>query len=137
VRLLDRSGIVPPLGPLVRGTAEWTAAELDWGTVYEPHRHPSGAEIGSRLALRPGPYTLELKAAIVPSTLDLPTVEIRSGSAVSASGLAQDPSGMLSAGFAVLPGRETSLVLRGGGPLILNEIRLRRSTFSPAGGPTR
>lgn len=137
VRLLDRSGIIPPVGPVVHGTSAWTAAEVDWGTLYEPHRHPSGAEIGSRLALRPGPYTVEIDAAIVPSTLDLPVLEIRTGSAVSGSTLVRDPAGALTAGFAVSAGRETSLVLRGGGPLILNEIRLRSSTFPPGDGPTR
>ena len=31
-------------------------AALDWGPLYEPHRHPAGAVVGARLPLPPGRY---------------------------------------------------------------------------------
>ena len=135
VRLLDRSGVQLPIGPVVHSEARWTAAELGWGPLYEPHRHPGGAEIGSRLALRHGLYILEIDADRVPSTLPPPILEVRSGALASGATLREDAPGTFAGRVDVLVGGETSLALRGGGPLILQEIRLRRSTFSPDPGP--
>jgi hypothetical protein len=136
VRLLERTAIALPAGPLVRGEAAWTAAELGWGPLYEPHRHPDGAEIGSRLALPEGDYTIELDVDRVPSSLAPPVVEVRSAVGVVGGALQEDPAGALRGGFRLAGGGPSTLVLRGGGPLILKEIRLRRSTFSAGAGPT-
>ena len=137
VRLLERTAVALPAGPVVRGEAAWTAAELGWGPLYEPHRHPDGAEIGSRLALPEGDYTIELDVDRVPSSLAAPVVEVRSVAGVFGGELQEDPAGALRGGFRLADGGPSTLVLRGGGPLILKEIRLRRSTFSAGAGPTR
>jgi hypothetical protein len=137
VRLLDRPAVVLPAGPIVRGEAGWTAAQLGWGPVYEPHRHPEGAEIGSRLGLPAGDYTLELTGEPVPSSLPPPGLEVRGALGSLGGELRREGPGTLRGGFRLdVPGPAT-LVLRGGGPLILKEIRLGRSTISPLTGPTQ
>jgi len=136
VRLLERTAVALPAGPVVRGEAAWTATELGWGPLYEPHRHPDGAEIGSRLALPEGDYTIELDVDRVPSSLAPPVVEVRSAVGVFGGELQEDPAGTLRGEFRLADGGPSTLVLRGGGPLILKEIHLRRSTFSAGAGPT-
>jgi hypothetical protein len=136
VRLLERTAVGLPAGPVVRGTARWSPAELRWGPLYEPHRHPDGAEIGSRLALPGGDYTLELDVEGVPSRLPPPVLEARSAGGVVTGELLEDPPGTLRGGFRPAGGGPVTILLRGGGPLILKEIRLHRSTFYPAAGPT-
>jgi hypothetical protein len=136
VRLLERTAVAVPAGPVVRGEAGWLAADLGWGPLYEPHRHPDGAEIGSRLALPEGDYTILLDVDRVPSSLAPPVVEVRSRAGVFGGELQEDPAGALRGGFRLANGGPSTLVLRGGGPLILKEIRLRRSTFSAGAGPT-
>ena len=137
VRLLDRTAVVAPWGPLVRGRAAWPAADVGWGPLYEPHRHPGGAEIGSRLPLPAGDYAIEVDADRVPSTLPAPVLEVRGPAGVSTAELREDGVGVLSGGFRVAAAAPVTLALTGGGPLMLKEIRLRRSTFSAAPGPTR
>ena len=136
VRLLDRTAFVLPAGPVAHAEARWTAAELAWGPLYEPHRQPEGAEVGSRLPLPEGEYTLEMETERVPSSLPPPVLEIR-GPGVAVTGLQEDAVGTLRGGFRRAATGPATLVLRGGGPLILKEIHLRRSTFSAAAGPNR
>jgi hypothetical protein len=50
--------------------AQWQAAELGWGPLYEPHRHPAGAVLGRRLPLPPGGYVVEVELqALAPAPL--------------------------------------------------------------------
>ena len=137
VRLVDRAALFLPAGPVARGEARWTVADLGWGPLYEPHRHPDGAEIGSRLDLPEGDYTVEIDFDRVPSSLPPPVLEVRSPLGVASGMLQEDPAGTLRGGFQVGGRRLAALVLRGGGPLMLKEIRLRRSTFSVTPGPNR
>jgi hypothetical protein len=137
VRLLGRTAIVLPAGPVVRGEARWTPADLGWGPLYEPHRHPDGAEIGSRLPLAEGDYTVEIQVERVPSSLPPPALEVRTGGGWRAGPLQEGPAGVLRGGFQLPARGSATLVLRDGGPLILKEIRLWRSTFSGGSGPNR
>jgi hypothetical protein len=125
------------MGPVVHRTAAWTTADLAFGPLYEPHRHPGGAEIGSRLRAPAGIYTLEIDAQRVPSALSLPLLEVRRPGGETSTVPLVDDGGALAARLDIPVAREVTLALRGGGPLILNEIRLRGSTFSPRSGPTR
>jgi len=136
VRLVERTAVVLPAGPVVRGEAAWPATELAWGPLYEPHRHPGGAEIGARLVLPEGDYELEIDVERVPSSLPPPVLEVRSAAPASGGAL-QGSDGTLRGEFRLARRDTASLALRGGGPLILKEIRLRRSTFSPGSGPNR
>ena len=137
VRLLERTAVVLPAGPAARAEARWTAAELGWGPLYEPHRHPDGAEVGSRLALPEGDYTFEMETERVPSSLPPPVLEIRSPGGTFAAQLQEDPAGTFRGGFRLAGRGSATLVLKGGGPFILEEIRLRRSTFSGGAGPNQ
>jgi hypothetical protein len=137
VRLLERTAAVGlPAGPVIRGEAAWTAADLAWGPLYEPHRHPDGAAIGSRLGLAEGDYRLELDVEHVPSSLPPPVLEVRIAGGVVVGELQEEPLGRMRGGFRLARRGPATLVLRGGGPLILKEIRLRRSTFSDGAGPS-
>lgn len=136
VRVVDRTAFLPPAGPVVREGA-WSAADLGWGPLYEPHRHPGGAEVGSRLPLPAGAYVVEIDADRVPSTLPAPILELRAPRATSSVSLIEDLPGTFRGGFDHPAGGEATLALRGGGPLILKEIRVRTSTFWPLPGPIR
>jgi hypothetical protein len=137
VRVLARPALALPAGPIVRGEARWTTEALDWGPAYEPHRHPSGAVLGARLGLPAGRYEVAIRGRDVPSSLAPPTLQAVGGQGrlLPSSGLFAGPDGL--AGRFDLPVAGTvTLSLEGGRPLIVNEIRLRRSTFSGGGGPT-
>ena len=136
VRLLDRTGIVVPLGPIVRGDAAWPAMDVPWGPLYEPHRHPGGAEIGSRLPLPAGDYAIEIVGEPVPSTLAPPILEVR-GTEGSSRVALRAVGGTLEGGFRRGAAGPVTISLMGGGPFVLKEIRLHRATFSAPGGPTR
>jgi hypothetical protein len=133
VRVVGRPALVVPGWRLVRPAAgEWTPAALDWGPLYEPHRHPDGAEVGARLRLPAGRYWIEL----IGQTLGpaAPRVEVRPEG--SAQGrfheLSVTPMGW-SGTLEILPmDGAVSLRLRDGPPLTLERIRL--STFSPDPG---
>jgi hypothetical protein len=122
VRVLDRPALAVP---------GWRT------TVYEPHRHPSGAVIGHRLGLAAGLYDVRLSGDPVQGG-EAPYIEVR-GYRVSALRWGQGPLGPELAGQVdtrSVPGPVT-LALRGGGPFILKDIRLQRSTISPAAGLNR
>jgi hypothetical protein len=135
VRLIGRTAVVVPAGPLLRGDSSWPVADVGWGPLYEPHRHPDGAEIGSRLLLPAGEYAIEIAAFRVPSSLPAPDLEVRGPAGPLRAPLVEQ-AGLLSGRFRQPAATQVTLVLTGGGPFILKEMRLRRSTFSGPGGPT-
>jgi hypothetical protein len=106
----------------------WDPSVLRWGTLYEPHRHPDGAEIGARLELPPGLYRIDLDAELLGP--DAPILEVRPERVASGRRYQfARVSGGLSAALEILPSDPAvSLRLREGSALTLGRIRL--STFS-------
>ena len=91
--------------------------------------------IGSRLPLPPGTYAIAIEGEAVPSALPPPMLlSGPDGGPGRAQPLALAPSGL--AGLFTVATREaTTLRLQSGGPFIIKEIRLERtSTFSAANG---
>jgi hypothetical protein len=99
----------------------WDPEALSWGPAYEPHRHPQGAPLGSRLPLPPGRYHLLLSGeALGGAPPDL--VLLGRGEEIV---LPFKPGeGGWEADFEV-QGGETTLLLRGGGALLLRSILLQ------------
>jgi hypothetical protein len=140
VRVVGRPALaVPGFSPVASAEGAWTTAGLGWGPLYEPHRHPSGAELGRRLPLAPGRYELVLEAENPAPEEPRPFLDVvpdAPGSPARATVLHAVGHGLV-AGFRVRPGeRAVTLRLRGGGPLIVKEIRLREGAVAiqPGGG---
>jgi hypothetical protein len=129
VRLVGRCALSIPgwrVTPAADGV--WDHRVLGWGTLYEPHRHPDGAEIGARLNLPAGRYRIDVEVELLGS--DRPRLEVRPEGRASgrAYEFARVPLG-LSGAFEILPSDPpVSLRLRDGSALTLSRIRL--STFS-------
>jgi hypothetical protein len=126
VRLVGRAALELPAGRMqLPAVARWPASALGWGPAYEPHRHPGGAPIGERLPLVPGPYRLTLEAeALGP---ELPELSVRSGGRTAKTrdtSLVATPRGLTGA-FRVGSDEPTvTLALRGGSPLVIQQVRL-------------
>src|SRR6185436_10164313 len=135
VRLTGRpTVVVPGWRREESGGAEWTVEECGWGPLYEPHRHPSGADLGRRLQLPAGRYRVELTAEALAPSLPSPILEVRPerAGAPRASALGPTERG-LAADFVVVSGeRSVDLTLKGGGPLMVRGVRL---AFNPSGPP--
>jgi hypothetical protein len=129
VRVVGRPAVgVPGWHGTRAAEGVWDASSLRWGTLYEPHRHPDGAEIGSRFALAPGRYRLDLGVELLGE--DRPQLEVRPEGVVPGRRyvFTRTPGG-LSAAFEILPSEPAvSLRLRQGNALTLARVRL--STFS-------
>lgn len=130
IRVVGRPAVAIPGWRTTRAAdGVWDSSVLRWGTLYEPHRHPDGAEIGARLPLPTGRYRIDLDVELL--GLDRPLLEVRpEGPAATGRTyeFARVPLG-LSGAFEILPGSPpVSLRLRGGSALTLSRIRL--STFS-------
>jgi hypothetical protein len=135
VRLLGRPAVaVPGFRFTTAVSGEWSPDGLGWGPLYEPHRHPVGAEVGRRLALPAGRYRLSLAAdALGPGDPTIVVAPDRPGAPARWRSARPVPGGW-EADFAVLPGeRAVSLSVRGGGPMLLKGLRL--SIQPPAPGP--
>jgi hypothetical protein len=134
VRIVGRAGVLVPGWRFGTVAASWPPETLGWGPLYEPHRHPAGAEIGRRLALPPGSYRLELRAEILSGTLPtLVVVPDPPGTPVRTSAFQAGRLGW-EAPLVILPGeRAVNLLLKGGGPLVLVELRI--AVEPHAGGP--
>jgi hypothetical protein len=136
VRVVGQAALaVPGWRPVSRSPAVWTTDALEWGPAYEPHRVPEGAVIGGRLPLPPGTYAIAIEGETVPSALPPPVLlSGPDGGPGRAQPLALAPNGL--AGLFTVATREaTTLRLQSGGPFIIREIRLERtSTFSATSG---
>jgi hypothetical protein len=137
VRLVGRTALaVPGWARASRVTAEWGAEALDWGPLYEPHRHPDGVELGSRLPLPPGAYELTIDAErLGPGA---PRIEIwpdrPTGTWRVAS--AAETGGRLTARFSMAPGEVAATIrMRGGDPLMLKGLRLVAQPSAAPAGP--
>jgi hypothetical protein len=129
VRLVGRTALsVPGWRVETDIPGVWRPRDLDWGPLYEPHRYPGGAAIGSRLPLPPGRYELAILAEDLDPSAPAPVVDVlpdHPGAAVRARGLSRRPGGY-EATFEVPPGEPAvSLLVRGGGPMLVQELRVR------------
>jgi hypothetical protein len=140
VRLVGRPALAAPgWAPVASARGEWASTALEWGPLYEPHRHPDGAALGRRLALPPGAYGLDLQGQVLgpgPSGPWLDIVPDAPGSPRRRVLLEPVPEG-LAARFRVLPGeRAVTLRLGGGGPLLLEQVRVQ-ANLSPSNRSNR
>jgi hypothetical protein len=138
VRVVGRPGLAAPGFWVVRAvTAEWGPADLLWGPAYEPHRHPDGAVLGGRLRIPPGRYVLEVAGQDLAPQLpppDLVIIASEPGAAVRVARLERGAGGLAAAFEVFPPDAAVTLKARGGGPFVLEDLRLRPSTFSGADG---
>lgn len=135
VRVVGRPALqVPRWIPLGAAPARWGAEALGWGPLYEPHRHPDGAPVGVRLPLPPGAYRLTLEADDLAPEGPAADLEARvEGSFPPRRTALRRVRGGFEADLEALPGeRSVTLVVRGGGPFLLEELRLEAQ---PSGRP--
>ncbi|HEV8254361.1 MAG TPA: hypothetical protein VGQ78_06375 [Vicinamibacteria bacterium] len=141
VRVVGRPALASP-GWRVTATplARWDVAALGWGPLYEPHRFPEGAEVGRRLPLPFGRYELTIVADRVGGATGLaPSLEARPEPPGSQR---EYPFNEVAEGWRAKfeighRERATTLVLRGGDPMLLKSIELRRSTLPAVAGLIR
>src|SRR6266542_470196 len=128
VRLVDRPTLAVPGWSIEPARpARWGPEALEWGPLFETHRHPEGVAIGERLPIPPGRCRLRLEGeALGP----LPNLEIqpdRPGSPWRFAGREGDPW--------TVEVYETdgpvTLRLRGGGPFLLRAAELRLQPEMP------
>jgi hypothetical protein len=140
VRVIGRPALaVPGWSVQAQAVAAWGPEALAWGPLFEPHRHPDGADLGSRLPLRPGAYHLRLEGQAVPGAAPPAVVVLAERGAepplppqpVPLAGAAGTPEGT----FVVAPGvRAVTLRLRGG-PLLVHRVRLEAQPWPGVSGP--
>jgi hypothetical protein len=138
VRLVGRRALgVPGFSVTGSATGEWGLGVLDWGPVYEPHRHPEGVEVGSRLPIPAGAYELELDAeALGDEPPQLEAWPDRPLAVWRRSPLEPLAPGYV-ARFECRPADgPLTLRLRGGGPMLLKELRLVAQPATPHPGPS-
>jgi hypothetical protein len=126
VRLLGRPALEVPGWAWGAPAARWGPSDLDWGPLYEPHRHPDGAELASRLALPVGRYRIVLLAENLAPEQSSPVLVVRPdvpGAPDRLSPLASAGPGWAGT-FEVLPGGAVTLLVRGGGPFLLHALSL-------------
>jgi hypothetical protein len=135
VRVVDGPAVALPAARLVRGTAAWDPSVLEWGPLYEPHRHPAGAAIGSRLPLAPGRYRVDVEADVLgpePPAIEVWPDGARSGIVAALDRTAEGLSGMVDV---PTDARAVTLRLKGGSPLVLEELRLAVQPSVASSGP--
>jgi hypothetical protein len=134
VRLVGKDALAVPGWVSTRQTAaRWGPEALDWGPLYEPHRHPEGVELGSRLPLSGGGYELTIEAQRLGA--EPPRIEVWPDQPLAVWRVAPtvETEEGLSARFSVAPeDRAVTIRMRGGDPLLLKELRL---TTQPPAGP--
>jgi hypothetical protein len=128
VRLVGRTAVGLPGWRADRHVrAEWTPEALGRGPLYEPHRLPDGEEVGRRLPLPAGRYRLTLLGEALSPDGAFPALVVatdRPGAPDRPCPTRPTPSGG-EADFEVRPAeRAVNLRLRGGGPILLERLRL-------------
>ena len=133
VRLVGREAIRVPAVQMDRAPSRWTLEALGWGPLYEPHRHPAGAEVGRRLPLPAGSYRLTVEGR--PLAGEPPALVVApdgSEAPVRVSASRRVATGW-EADFVVRPGeRAVSLILKGGGPALVRALTLEVHPRAPA-----
>lgn len=136
VRVIDRWSLSLPAPDFSRGSASWDPAVLEGGPLYEPHRHPAGAPIGSRLPLPAGRYRLEVEAEVLgpqPPALEVWPDGARNGIVAS---LGPATEGLATTIDVPAGARAVTLRLKGGSPMVLEEMRLTVQPEAPPPGPS-
>ncbi len=132
VRLLGRPSLLVPAWLVDAPPARWGPASLDWGPLYEPHRHPDGAEIASRIAIPPGAYLLRVEGEDLAAEHPATVLQVRPegpGGAAREHFFETTPAGLV-ARFECRPGeRALSLALRGGGTFLVRSLVLIPQPF--------
>jgi hypothetical protein len=126
VRLLGQRALDVPGWVWGGRGARWGPFDLPWGPLYEPHRYPDGAEVGSRLALPVGQYRIVLGVENLAPKESFPVLVVRPdvpGTPDRVWPLAPGGPGW-SGTFEVLPGGAVTLLIRGGGPFLLRSLSL-------------
>lgn len=138
VRVLGRPAIaLPSLHLISKAGAQWGPEVLTWGPLYEPHRFPLGAEVGSRLQLPPGRYEIHIQAELLgggPAELE---VRPEPSQPVRGYGLTAEQNGLSGCFEVTAAERAVTLALVGGGPLVLRGVRLDDSTLCDPSGLIR
>jgi hypothetical protein len=133
VRLLGRRALEVPGWGWAGPAARWGPSDLAWGPLYEPHRHPEGAELGSRLALPAGRYRIVVEAENLAPTQSSPVLVARldvPGAPERVWPLAPVLPGWTGV-FEVPPGAAVTLLVRGGGPFVLHALSLEPQPSTP------
>ena len=132
-RLVGRPAVtVPGWEPHSQATGEWSLEALGWGPLYEPHRHPDGAEVGRRLLLPAGRYRLSLAGEALGGGDPALVVTPDRPGAPPRWGAVRPVAGGWEADFEVRPGEHAvGLRLLGGGPMLLKGLRLAVQPTGP------
>jgi hypothetical protein len=124
VHLLGRGALAwPGFERVEAASARWGPESVLFDPLFEPHRHPEGVDLGTRLGLSPGRYTFSLQGQWFGG--EAPEVEA-----------GETPLGLRRSGDAwegdleIPPGAgETTLHLLSSSPFALREIRLAPQPF--------
>ena len=128
VRLVGRPALaVPGLSFQGQAAGRWPGSALSWGTLYEPHRFPTGAALGERLALPAGRFRLLLSANVLDRQADPPRLRLQGP---TCGGLPAASFVPVTEGWAVdfeLRNAERDLTptVEGGGAFLLKSLELR------------
>jgi hypothetical protein len=134
VRLVGRPALAVPGWRTGTAEGQWPPEALGWGPLYEPHRFPGGAEVGRRLPLPPGRYRLTVLGDVLGA--GAPTVVVAPDRPLAPPrfSVARRVAGGWEADFDVRADEPAvGLSLRGGGAILLRELRLLR-VQPPEGG---
>ena len=128
VRLVDRPTLAVPGWSIEPARpARWGPEALEWGPLFEPHRHPEGVAIGERLPIPPGRYRLRLEGETLGP---LPNLEIQPDRPGSPWRFAGREGDHWTVEVYETDGPVT-LRLRGGGPFLLRAAELRLQPEMP------
>jgi hypothetical protein len=138
VRLVGHVAVNTPELSLSRASARWSPEALGSPPLYEPHRHPAGAEVGRRLRLAPGSYRLSVEAERLAGEPPVVVVAPDEPGAPLRESPSEPRADGWDAGFVVRPGeRAVSVLLRGGGPALLRGFSLAVQPPGAGTGPIR
>lgn len=123
-----RPAVRLPEGGLVHG-AEWRPADVGWDGLYEPHRHPGGRLVGGRLPVPGGAFELFVEVEPLPGFGPPELVWRGEPRGAGVGRLKLDCAARLCrARWNAPPGqRAVSLLLSGGGPLLVRRLWLSRA----------
>jgi hypothetical protein len=119
--------------------AVWGPETLDWGPAYEPHRYPAGVEIGRRLPLPAGLYRVVIEGEDLDPGTPPGVLEARPDGLLRGERTDLRREGGFRTGEFSVAARSTpvTLLLQGGGPLLLKRMDLQVQPWHVSAGLTR